>query len=210
MKTISLLFTFIISTTLLSTNIYVLPVSFNGFQVNQNGSNIELNWRTISEINNDYFVIERSTDSILFLQIGTVSGVGHSSVTVNYNFIDSTANVNQMYYYRIKQVDFDAQYSYSTIEQYSPPLNLANHDKLNFEYTFFPNPISDKIILRLDKVDEKINLIMYNIEGKEIFSELIKTKETIIDVSYLPSGAYLYNLITSKNQILATGKVFKK
>ena len=206
MKAIS----FIIVTTLLSINIYALPVSFNGFQLNQNGANIELNWQTSSEFNNDYFAIERSVDSISFVQIGTVDGAGNSNAIVNYNFIDSTANINQIYYYRIKQVDFDAQFSYSIIEQYSPPLSLLKHDKLNFKYTFFPNPTNDIFILKVENIDEKINFILFDIEGKEVLKKIIKDNDTNINISQLPSGIYIFNLTANNNQLLATGKVLKK
>ncbi len=60
------------TTTLNAKENYICPVIFGNLQITPNGAYIDLNWLTTSEINNDYFAIERSIDSITFNQIGII------------------------------------------------------------------------------------------------------------------------------------------
>jgi hypothetical protein len=71
-------------------------------------------WTTLTEINNDYFTIEKSFDAISFSAIGIIQGAGNSFNNIEYQFSDDnlTQNTN---YYRLKQTDFDGKYSYSNI-----------------------------------------------------------------------------------------------
>lgn len=92
----------------------VLPVLYADFQAENQGKHIVLTWTTGSEINNDYFVIERSTDGKTFTAIGEVTGAGNSDDFVDYRFTDAqpAAGVN---YYRLRQVDFDGTESLSSV-----------------------------------------------------------------------------------------------
>jgi hypothetical protein len=67
--------------------------------------NIVLNWTTESEINSDYFVIQRSTDGVLFNDIAYVTGSGTSAYAHHYSYVDSTPG-NGYNYYRLLQVDY--------------------------------------------------------------------------------------------------------
>lgn len=87
-------------------------VKFEGY--NENHKNI-LKWHTVSEINNDHFVVERSVDGINFERIGTMDGMGNSTELISYKYndlyyIDGTTN-----YYRLKQVDYDGKFEYSDV-----------------------------------------------------------------------------------------------
>lgn len=84
----------------------ILPVQlvgFNGAKINQSN---HLFWTTSSEINNHYFILERSSDGIVFESIARLDGHGTSNVSNNYAFVDSK-NVNQTLYYRLKQYNYD-------------------------------------------------------------------------------------------------------
>jgi hypothetical protein len=92
-----------------------LPVTWLYFTARANDSHeVALNWATASEINNDRFEIERSADGSSFEKIGTVNGNGNSVQTIEYSFKDTTVQ-GGVYYYRLKQVDFDGHFEYSTI-----------------------------------------------------------------------------------------------
>lgn len=91
----------------------VLPIeliSFNGLASDKYN---ELSWQTSTEINNDYYVVERSTDGIEFSEIGTVGGSGTSLNVNNYAFEDIHPEL--LTYYRLKQVDFNGNYTYSNV-----------------------------------------------------------------------------------------------
>ena len=91
----------------------VLPItllSFTGKSLT-NTTNL-LEWITSTEINNDYFTLERSSDAQNFSAIGIVNGAGNSNISLNYNFIDDSP-LKGINYYRLKQTDFDGVFSYS-------------------------------------------------------------------------------------------------
>ena len=91
-----------------------LPVTLLNFEVDcENGFTV-LNWSTASEINNDYFVIEKSTDAINFFPIATVQGNGNSNTVLSYTYTDETPNYATTYY-RLKQVDFDGKFEYFNV-----------------------------------------------------------------------------------------------
>ena len=84
-----------------------LPITLYSFSIDKN----KLTWTTSSEINNDYFTIERSTNMLNWEIIGTVEGSGFSNTKITYDFIDN----NQLpghNYYRLKQTDYDGSYEY--------------------------------------------------------------------------------------------------
>lgn len=88
--------------------VVILPVElleFNGY--NKNDVNI-LRWSTATEINNDYFTLERSVDGLNWLTIEQVNGSGNSSVEVSYEYIDGTYP-NEINYYRLTQTDFNGK-----------------------------------------------------------------------------------------------------
>ena len=93
----------------------VLPIELLSFTLYKNNNNdILLKWTTASEINNDYFTIEKSNTDIDFEILTNVRGAGNSSQLLNYSYIDYNP-YNGINYYRLKQTDYDGQYSYSEI-----------------------------------------------------------------------------------------------
>ncbi|HLG34911.1 MAG TPA: T9SS type A sorting domain-containing protein, partial [Bacteroidia bacterium] len=91
-----------------------LPVELVSF-TGENKNNINhLHWSTASEINNDYFVVERSSNGIDFENIGTVDGHGNSTQIINYSYED-LSSLTGINYYRLKQIDYDGEFEYSQI-----------------------------------------------------------------------------------------------
>ena len=93
-----------------------LPVELINFSAENCTNGSCLDWTTATEINNDYFEIQRSLDGITFFKIGMVGGNGNSSTENNYSFRDNFSS-NQNIYYRLKQVDYDGKYTYSNIRE---------------------------------------------------------------------------------------------
>jgi hypothetical protein len=73
-----------------------------------------LTWITASEINNDYFTLERSVDAIQWKPIAHIPGVGDSYTLQYYNYLDY--NINKTYYYRLKQTDLNGTFKYLRVE----------------------------------------------------------------------------------------------
>lgn len=91
-----------------------LPIELLYFKgKNENETNI-LYWSTASEINNDYFTIEKSYDGYIFKDIDYIVGAGHSTHQLYYEYHDSNTQPF-ITYYRLKQTDYDGKYEYSEI-----------------------------------------------------------------------------------------------
>ncbi|MBL0340784.1 MAG: DNRLRE domain-containing protein [Bacteroidetes bacterium] len=95
-----------------------LPVSLLNFGVKSLNKANEVNWSTAAEVNNAGFEIERSfCDVVNFEKIGSVAGHGTSSQLHKYIFTDRNVSCNVNYMYRLKQIDFNGTYSFSSIIQ---------------------------------------------------------------------------------------------
>ncbi|MBX9851352.1 MAG: T9SS type A sorting domain-containing protein [Cytophagaceae bacterium] len=92
----------------------VLPVLWIQFSGKKQEGGALLFWTTKEEMNNDYFIIERSEDGISFEYAGRVNGSGTSSSIQSYSYLD-TYSSNSLIYYRLKQVDVDGTFSFSEI-----------------------------------------------------------------------------------------------
>ena len=91
-----------------------LPVELLFFNATLNGKVVDLTWSTASELNNDYFTVERSVDGFNWENVVQVSGAGTTNQTTNYSDAD-TRPYNGLSYYRLKQNDLDGEFSYSDI-----------------------------------------------------------------------------------------------
>ena len=167
----------------------VLPVEFLSFSstVNEDGE-IMLEWLTGSELNNDYFTVERSTESAKWIEVGVVAGAGNSSQEIAYEFIDQdTDHEAGAYYYRIKQTDFNGNFDYS--QTISHLVNVTETGELSI----FPNPATS--ILYVKKLGMALDPIqIFNLQGQEI-SQLVTQSGTFshgitINIDNLPTGAY--------------------
>lgn len=93
----------------------ILPVVYTSFFATRNNSNIQLTWSTAQEFNNSNFEVQRSFDGRNWTTIAVVLGAGNSTTVQRYSFTDKNMTA-AIAYYRIRQVDIDGQYEYSTVK----------------------------------------------------------------------------------------------
>ncbi len=172
-----------------------LPVTLSSFDVSCNGISNKLVWTTSSEINNDYFSIQRSTDGVLFEEIGKVSGAGNSSNSIHYQFIDQ--NPVKGAYYRLKQFDYNGDYNYSSTK-YS---NCGSS-----QFHLYPNPANDHFIFYSDQFDhQKLSVNLVDALGKIIrsmnISDFDSNKHYHFDVQGIPKGVYQVLFYSSSSYI---------
>lgn len=91
-----------------------LPITMTSFDASRDGTVVKLRWITQTEINNDYYEVQRSKDATDFQVIGKRQGKGSTSTSSVYLFDDIDPDVGYNYY-RLRQVDFDGMYTYSKI-----------------------------------------------------------------------------------------------
>lgn len=167
----------------------VLPVELLEFTGEAQADNINLlQWTTATEINNDYFTLERSEDAINFEAIATIGGAGNSSVINHYHFFDAIGkNAPATYYYRLKQTDFDGKFEYFNIVAISRQVS----DELSAFYS------QKQLHLLTNKV---VDVQLFDMAGKEVFAKKNQLNSSI-DLSFLSTGLYVYR-ITSQGTVL--------
>lgn len=94
-----------------------LPVELTRFSASLLEPHVELNWETASEINSDFFSVERSQNGIDFSEIGQIKAAGDSDAPLQYRYIDEQAanRLSGSVFYRLRTVDFDGSFEYSDI-----------------------------------------------------------------------------------------------
>jgi hypothetical protein len=169
-----------------------LPIElldFKGKYVNQQSV---LSWVTASEKNNDYFILERSEDAREFTQMGKIDGAGNSNSFLNYQFIDIKP-INQVAYYRLKQVDFDGQYSYSQV------IALRNNQKVNTEIKAYPNPSDGNFLVTNIPFQAGDSFVcqVFNMQGEVLKKDLHISDASgnlLLQLNELPNGVYWVSL----------------
>lgn len=142
----------------------VLPVQLLNFEaVKSIEKNIDINWITLSEANNDYFEVEYSLDAVNFTSYTKVKGAGNSHSKKNYNcvFTESTGNYN--IYFRLKQVDFNGNYKYSNA------ITISNATLDKTDLLAYNNTVSNKIVSRFHlEYPQEVNISLFNMTGAQI------------------------------------------
>ncbi|MCE6990019.1 metallophosphoesterase [Dyadobacter sp. CY323] len=179
----------------------VLPVKLISFDgVADDANQVTLKWVTSFEQNASQFVIERSTDSITFVEISKIPAQGNSQGTSSYAAIDSTAGNqhSEKYYYRLKQIDQDGTYIYSKM------IVVKLHSlSANFDLSLVPNPSGgSEVTLKLTRgsmFDGKVTV--YNLTGNQVFEKELTFSNTrkITFPRRLQAGIYLFRFTSGGN-----------
>jgi len=189
-----------------------LPVKLISFTAKEENNVVNLNWQTASEINNDYFEIERSEVGSQKLEdwksIGSVKGNGTTNSVSNYQFIDAstplsmtTLSTNQPIniYYRLKQVDYDGNFEYSKVV--SVLLNKTNKN----EIIISPNPTSNNLNIQTT-LNENYTAQLFDITGKLVYQNSFIQNLTFNIYNY-QQGIYFLIVTDENNNRVATKKV---
>ncbi len=181
-----------------------VPVSWLAFNGSWVGNNAELIWQTAQEKDNAYFEVERSINNVDFVALDKVEANGNTTSISTYFYTDEEASRidAQKIYYRIKQVDFNGEVSYSDI------ISLAR-EKVD-AVKVYPNPTADVVNVSLsDILIEDATIAVYSLEGKKV-GELqdVKSGVNTIDVSSLETGQYV--VVVNTKHTLYTYKLIKE
>jgi hypothetical protein len=180
-----------------------LPIELIEFKANLDRNNfVELNWKTKSETNNNYFTVQRTLDGLYFEDIAQVPGANNSTALLNYKSYDYEPLVGQSYY-RLVQTDFDGVKRYSSLI----PISLSQSSK---DFVFFPNPTSGLITIStsLEHV-KKLSVAIYDIKGALIDNiDFENQKEFVLDLNGKTAGIYLVKI--SSGSKIYWNKVIKE
>jgi hypothetical protein len=191
-----------------------LPVELTSFTATPTDAGVELNWQTITEVNNYGFQVERKQATGDWLEIGFVEGSGNSNSPKSYSFVDANAPTGELSY-RLKQIDTDGSFEYfSTTASVSNGVTSVNENVIPTEYSLnqnFPNPFnpSTQISFALPE-NGQVDLRVFNSLGQEVAllaNRIYAAGNHIVnfDASNLSSGLYYYRLVS--NEFVSTKKM---
>lgn|GEM_PF-1966822 len=174
---------------------FTLPVDLTSFLTRTFEDRIDIEWETQSEINNDYFLVERLQNSS-WEAIGQVTGNGTTNEFHFYQYSDYEVNVTGAAYYRLRQFDFNSQENLSQIIQSEVLVNQGH------KYKFVQN--GSRIALNfLDRHDESATIQVVTAEGRIVFDKTFdivhKEQSVEIDLSEYSSGWYVLGIIGADN-----------
>lgn len=162
----------------------LFPVEFRAFNAIANSGIVYLDWQTATEIDNDFFIVQRSINGRNWESILRLDGVGNSSTVQYYEAIDHLPHLGQSYY-RLQQTDIDGQIGYSAIR----PIYIAPQQK---SLRVYPNPTHHTITIEGNQSDLSA-LRIWNILGQDVTAQvkiITKDQKVIANLSQLPIGLY--------------------
>ncbi|MEX2595450.1 MAG: T9SS type A sorting domain-containing protein, partial [Salibacteraceae bacterium] len=164
-------------------NSVILPVELTTFDANLLADETVLvEWATASEVNNDYFMVERSADMENWTDLGKVLGAGNASTQNYYQFIDNNP-LSGKSYYRLRQVDFDGGKDYSESREV-----LLMQDGRDQKVLLYPNPSRNEVYLSVTSEKES-RFVVRNAMGQTIKTLHAVGTETLI-IDDLSAGVY--------------------
>ena len=165
--------------------IVILPVTLLSFEARATlEKNVQLTWKTATEINNSHFKIEHSLDGRSYTSVGDVQAAVNSATGSSYTFIHK-ALADGINYYRLKQVDTDGKHVYSPIRQVN-----FNAKKI---IAVYPNPASNRLFI--SSANNLKEVLLYNSTGNLIeLKTNIAAKQCFFNIGYLAKGVYFIKI----------------
>lgn len=170
----------------------ILPVELLSFTAKAEDDKVAINWATSTEINSDYFVVERSKDGVHFEALETVKAAGYSYDQIDYTTVDYSPNEG-INYYRIQQVDLDGKTEYSEVIS----VEIENKTVVSIS----PNPFSDFIAVKgIDSRKESF-IQIFDIKGQLVYTNGFAAYSNAIELypTELDAGIYFME-ITQNNR----------
>ena len=203
------------STGCVKNNAFTVPVdcptllSINGLSIRGNitGSTNTLYWNTLTEANNNKFVVQRSTDGVTYSNIGTVATQaigGNSSTTLSYNFLDANP-VQGKAYYKLQIVNNDNKFTYS------PTVTLRRGAGSIEIVDVRPNPTTGTVYFNVIGFSSNISVKVLDMSGKTVAikANINTTNNGSVDMGNLANGTYILQATDAKTGERAIFKIVK-
>ena len=181
-------------------NPVVTPLRLVSFDANLSGTKVNLSWTTASEINTSHFEVERSVDGQQFSMVCKVGAVGNSTKENVYSYSDGIGNLDGIIYYRLKSVDRNGTFTYSSI--------ISIIVKSNGHFSLFPNPVKTGNTVKLDytaATSDRVVLEVMDVLGRKVltFNQGVNVGGNTLSLATngLKAGIYFLT-VSSNNQIV--------
>lgn len=185
--------TYYIDNIYFSSSTNILPVDFKSFDITKSATAAQLSWIVSSELNLKSYEVEKSLDGKNFKSIATVNATG----TEKYAYTDKDL-ANGINYYRIKATDKDGSFKYSATK------NIAHNSNGKLEYSIYPNPAKNELVIKNLTGNNTISII--DATGRVVMTRSnVNNGLTTLNISTLQNG--LYNVIVNNGVESKTLKI---
>lgn len=174
----------------------VLPVELTAFNAKLVSEEAILDWQTASELNNDYFTIERSGDGKNWEVLDYIQGAGTTNEVQIYSFTDKQP-IRGASYYRLKQVDYNGDFEYSEIR-------VVNYElEATISLRVYPIPANEILFLESQSSLSETSVQLINALGTPVRLAINRVSDYKISLSLgnLDSGVYYLSIQSEKTQI---------
>jgi len=186
-----------------------LPITLTDFSVQCHENRVNsVSWTTNSELNTDYFDLERSIDGIVWSKIATLDAAGNSTIVQNYSFIDEHIYESSLYYYRLLQFDQNG------IKQEFGPVGSECFKSVE-SMEIYPNPTDDLVnVILSDSYDLKeISIRILDMNGRELelsnASLEMNGSKITLSLAHFEPGCYFIQCIDNRNSVTNTLKLIR-
>ena len=182
-----------------------LPVELTHFKPECEDNTVTIEWTTAAEINNDYFVIEKSLDGTTWIAVDSIDGAGNSFVEQNYTY-QIKNHVYEITYFRLKQVDYDNTTSYSDVE----PCACSGLEITDV----YPNPSQGEVnyVVQSNQAGT-ITLTITDARGKLVTRnqfEIVEGQNLLKNIIHAEMGKYFITVQMSDGKLYDYGVIMIK
>ncbi len=165
-----------------------LPVELLSFDAIGVGDQVQLDWKTATELDNDYFLVQHSKNALDFENIDEVDGAGTTTEAQNYQVWDKNP-YKGINYYRLKQVDNNGDFQYSDIQ-------AVKINGQTVEVKVYPMPATDWLIVEMGEEASPGRIQLFNELGRLVLNEIADDDNFRwkLDIHHLPRGIYMIRI----------------
>ncbi len=174
------------------------PISLVKFEAEKLAEKVKISWTTATEINNDKFIVERSSNGNDFELVSEIKGAGNSKELNTYELIDENP-LKGTSYYRLTQIDFDGR-----LESFAPVAVKMNAKSLEVQaWSASEGTINLNVYSPSNTTTE---ILIRDLSGRTIVSEKVNLTEGYqklnIDANILSSGVHFIQLMNAEGVVM--------
>lgn len=180
-----------------------LPIELLSFSAYKVLGDVQFDWYTASEVNNDCFTVLKSLDGENYTEVITVKGAGNTNSITHYMAKEKCVK-NGIYHYWLKQTDFDGRCSFSDVVI----VDIISIASKNIQ--IYPNPFAGSLTIDFhdDSIINNTELKIYNSIGAVVMKIPVAKTLIVIETGSFNSGVYFYQIVSnSLGNVIQTGKL---
>lgn len=179
----------------------VTPLLVTGLKLTaslSSNNNVLLNWQTLTEVNSNYFIVEKSVDGVTYSGIAKVSAAGNSTTAKKYSTVDNNINVTaDNILYRIREVDLDGRTAYSNV------VSVKLNNDAGRLISIYPNPALTDIAVHFKNATGNYVVNVLDNNGRVISQQSVTISGPLEKISLsrrgLAAGVYFVSIINKAN-----------